>query len=112
MQSGVAGGWRVSKSGGSREQSPTCLDAVEELVTNSNVMPLLAVLDRVDLNITIQGKPLLSRLCTMNIPLQNHLHHRTITFVPDQDRRTALHDAIAADDTLSAHWCMQRGIAN
>jgi hypothetical protein len=48
----------------------------------------------------------------MNIPLSHHLKGREIIFKNDIDNRTALHEAIAADDTISANWCLLNGIGN
>lgn len=48
----------------------------------------------------------------MNIPLGQHLKGREIIFKNDVDNRTALHEAIAADDTCSANWCFENGIQN
>lgn len=48
----------------------------------------------------------------MNIPLGYHLRNREIIFENDKDNRTALHDAIAADDILSANWCIENKITN
>lgn len=59
----------------------------------------------IDLNTQVDSKPLLSKLCTMNIPLAQHLKGREIVFTKDGDNRTALHEAIAADDTSAANWC-------
>ena len=73
---------------------------------------MLAVLEHLELNMDVDGKPLLSRLCTMNIPLGYHLRNREIIFENDKDNRTALHDAIAADDILSANWCIENKITN
>lgn len=75
-------------------------------------MPLLAVIDKLDLTTIVEGKPLLSRLCTMHIPLTHLLAGRNIEFTKDVDNRTALHEAIAADDVASAHWCLQNNIGN
>jgi hypothetical protein len=70
------------------------------------VVPLLAVLDRIDLNTIVEGKPLLSRLCTLHLPLSQLLKGREVVFTADDDKRTALHEAIAADDVNSAFWCL------
>jgi len=42
----------------------------------------------------------------MHVPLSQHLKGREIVFKPDADNRTALHEAIAADDTAAANWCL------
>jgi hypothetical protein len=42
----------------------------------------------------------------MNVPLAQHLRGREVVFKTDADNRTALHEAIAADDTASANWCL------
>lgn len=75
-------------------------------------MPLLAVLPMIDLNLELSGKPLLNKLCTYNIPLAQHLRNREIVFKNDADNRTALHEAIAADDTQAANWCLENGVGN
>jgi ankyrin repeat protein len=41
----------------------------------------------------------------MGVPLAQHLKGREIIFQSDSDNRTALHEAIAADDIAAAHWC-------
>lgn len=88
------------------------IDPIEQLTKNNDIVPLLAVLHLIDLDTEIDGKPLLSKLCTMNVPLAQHLKGREIVFKTDADNRTALHDAIAADDVGSANWCFENGIGN
>ena len=67
------------------------IDPIEELTKKQNIVPLLAVSPLIDLNIDIDGKPLLNRLCTMGVPLAQHLKGREIVFKSDADNRTALH---------------------
>jgi hypothetical protein len=88
------------------------IDPIEQLTKNNDIVPLLAVLHLIDLDMHIDGKPLLSKLCTMNVPLAQHLRGRDIVFRTDADNRTALHEAIAADDAGSANWCLENGIGN
>ena len=94
------------------KDSSEVIDPFVELVTNNDVVPLLAVLSRVDLEQIVQGKPLLSRLCTMHLPLAQILAGRDVVFGRDADNRTALHEAIAADDINSAAWCIEHNIGN
>jgi hypothetical protein len=48
----------------------------------------------------------------MHLPLNQILAGREIVFQKDEDNRTALHEAIVADDINSAYWCLQRNIGN
>ena len=48
----------------------------------------------------------------MHIPLTHILKDREIIFTKDDDNRTALHEAIAADDLAAANWCIQNKIGN
>ncbi len=52
------------------------IDPFHELTKNNDVVPLLAVLNRLDLTTVVEGKPLLSRLCTMHVPLPHILASR------------------------------------
>jgi len=48
----------------------------------------------------------------MNIPLHLYLKDRDIVFRRDADNRTALHEAIAADDPAAVKWCIDHSIDN
>ena len=90
--------------------SEEAIDPLLELTRNNDVVPLLAVLPRLDLTTIVEGKPLLSRLCTMHLPLNEVLEGRELVFNKDSDNRTALHEAILADDVTSAYWCMKHHV--
>lgn len=79
---------------------------------NNNIVPVLAVIDRMDLTQLVDGKPLLSKLCTMGIPLDLYLKQHPTPFPRDADNRTPLHEAIAADDPAAAKWCLERDSGN
>lgn len=73
------------------DKAEDVIDPIQELTKNNNIVPLLAVLPMIDLNMQVEGKPLLSKLCTLSIPLALHLKGREIIFQNDADNRTALH---------------------
>lgn len=81
----------VVVEGQKSEEGTDIIDPLEELTKNNNIVPLLAVLPMIDLNLELNGKPLLNKLCTLNIPLAQHLRNREIVFKNDADNRTALH---------------------
>jgi len=70
------------------------IDPVDELVKNDNIMPFLAIIDKVDLNMKIDGKPLICILCTKFIPLSIIFKDVEVNLTNDEDNRSPLHYAI------------------
>lgn len=70
------------------------------------------MIDQIDLNLPIDGKPLLNILCQKFISLKEVLKDKKIEFKTDNDNRTALHYAIEADDVKAAFWCFENKIEN
>lgn len=75
-------------------------------------MPLLASIDRFELDRKIQDKPLLSLLATKFVPLEVIIRNKQINFPLDDDRRTPLHYAIEANDVKAAAWLISKGHPN
>lgn len=48
----------------------------------------------------------------MHLPLNEVLSGRDIVFTKDQDNKSALHEAVVADDISSAYWCFKNRIEN
>lgn len=46
------------------------IDPIKELLENNNIIPLLAIIHKIDLNMDIDGKPLLCILATKYLPLE------------------------------------------
>lgn len=89
--------------------SDEILDPVNELVYKSNPLPLLGVLDRIDVNSEVEGVPLLNLLCNKFVPLHAIFCDRQVHMQADVDGRTPLHYAVEVDDVKAAEWCLSRG---
>ena len=68
---------------------------MKELTDNQNPIPLLAVLDHIDLNQkNSEGVPIFNLLCNKFLPLGNLLQDKKIAFSTDGDGRGPLHYAV------------------
>jgi ankyrin repeat protein len=75
------------------------MDVIKQLVDKLNPLPLLAVIDQIDLYTrTEDGVPLFNLLMNKFLPLSDLLENLPIKFEADADGRTPLHYAVEADD--------------
>jgi hypothetical protein len=85
---------------------------IYELAENSNSLPLLAIIDEVDLFLKIKEMPVFALLLNTGISLNELSSFDKIKSQCDEDGKTTLHYAVQADDAVIVYWLLTKGSAN